>query len=286
MYGHGTVTPEQLHSALNENPMKSAQLRGLNRQRVEQLLSRMKCERSAGRRIDAFARHFLGHPYETNPLIGSADTAEVFTVSFVGFDCVTYVETIVALARAAGLDEFMEWLRRIRYEHGRIQWAQRNHYMTLWIRNNIRKGIISPVPIPGVPIVVRQRILNVVPGLAVQRTHVRYVPKAAMPRLEPHLQSGDLIFFVSTRKNLDVFHAGIIVRDGNRLLMRHASRSQGFVVEQVLGDFLKANRMAGLIVVRPQAVPRRLPPATGMPRPSMRRIPLSRKSGAQRRLGI
>ena len=48
-----------------------------------------------------------------------------------------------------------------------------------------------------------------------------------MPRLEPHLQSGDLIFFVSTRKNLDVFHAGIIVRDGKRVLMRHASRSQG-----------------------------------------------------------
>jgi cell wall-associated NlpC family hydrolase len=79
-----------------------------------------------------------------------------------------------------------------------------------------------------------------------------------VPRLEPHLQSGDLIFFVSTRQYLDVFHAGIIVRDGKRVFMRHASRSQGFVVEQALSEFLKANRMTGVIVVRPQAVMRRI----------------------------
>jgi len=40
--------------------------------------------------------------------------------------------------------------------------------------------------------------------------------------------------------------------------MRHASRSQGMVVEQELSEFLKANRMAGVIVVRPQPVTRRV----------------------------
>ena len=59
---------------------------------------------------------------------------------------------------------------------------------------------------------------------------------------------------MSTRKNLDVFHAGIIVRDGNSVLMRHASRSQGAVVEQELSEFLKANRLAGVIVARPREV--------------------------------
>jgi hypothetical protein len=79
-----------------------------------------------------------------------------------------------------------------------------------------------------------------------------------VPRLERYLQSGDLIFFASTRKNLDMFHAGIIVRDNNKVSMRHASRSQGGVVEQELSDFLKANRMAGVVVVRPQPVTRRI----------------------------
>src|SRR6202162_1170838 len=219
--------------------MKHAQPRGLSRRRVEQLLSKTKYDRSAGRRIDVLSRHFLGHPYNPNPLIGSADTAEVFTASLDGFDCVTYIETVVALARAFTVDDFTDWLRKIRYDQGRILWERRNHYMTGWLRNNERQGVIRPVSVPAAPIVSKERVLNVVPGLATQRTLLKWVPKRAVRRLEPHLQSGDLIFFVSTRKNLDVFHAGIIARDGKRVFMRHASRSKGSVVEQELSEFLK-----------------------------------------------
>jgi len=243
---------------------------------VAQLLSETKHERSAGGRVDVLSRHFVGHSYKDNPLIGSADTAEVFTASLDGFDCVTYIETVVALARATDVDDFIEWLRKIRYEGGRIQWERRNHYMTGWIRNNVREEIIKPVPMLGVPLLSRERVLNVVPGLAPQRTRVKCVPKAAVPKLERYLQSGDLIFFASTRKNLDVFHAGIIVRDGKKVLMRHASRSQGGVVEQELREFLKTNRTAGIIVVRPQGVRRRLAVSSQMTRIT-RELALSRK---------
>ena len=238
--------------------MKRAHPRGLSSRRVAQLLSEAKHEHSAGGRIDVLSRHFVGHSYEPNPLIGSADTAELFTASLDGFDCVTYIETVVALARASDVDDFIEWLQQIRYERGVIQWERRNHYMTGWIRNNVRAGIIRPVSMPGVRQVSRERVLNVVPGLAPQQTRVKCVPKAAAPRLEQYLESGDLIFFASTRKNLDVFHAGIIVRDGKKISMRHASRSQGGVVEQELREFLKTNRMAGVIVMRPLGVTRRI----------------------------
>ncbi len=238
--------------------VKLAQPQGLNRRLVEQLLSKTKYDRSASSRIELISRHFLGHSYKPNPLIGSADTAEVFTASLDGFDCVTYIETVVALARASIVDDFAKWLRKIRYEQGRIRWERRNHYMTLWIRNNVRAGIIRPVAMPAVPTVRIERVLNVVPGLAPQRTRMKCVPKPGLPQLERHLQTADLIFFVSTRKHLDVFHAGIIVRDGEKVFMRHASRSQGLVVEQELSGFLKTNRMAGVIVMRPQAVPRRI----------------------------
>jgi N-acetylmuramoyl-L-alanine amidase-like len=226
--------------------------RGLRRRRVERLLLATRSERSIGGRIDALSGHFLGYPYQPNPLIGSADRAEVFTASLDGFDCVTYVETIVALARAYNVDDFIGWLRKIRYKRGRIQWARRNHYMTQWIRNNVREGIIEPVAIAAVPTVSRERVLNLVPGLPTERARVKCVPKPAIPRLAAHLRSADLIFFVSTRRNLDVFHEGIIVREGAKMLMRHASRSQGGVVEQELDDFLKANRMAGVIAMRPR----------------------------------
>ncbi len=233
--------------------MKNLQPRGLNRRRVEQLLSQTKDDRAIDGRIEVISRHFLGRPYHTNPLIGSVDSAEVFTASIDWFDCVTYIETVVALARATTVDGFIEWLRKIRYERGRIQWDRRNHYMTLWIRNNAREGIIRRVSMMAVPTVGIERVLNVVPGLAPKRIRIRCVAKRAVPQCVERLRSGDVISFVSTHKHLDVFHAGIIVRNGKRILMRHASRSQGGVVEQELSEFLKGNRMAGVTVVRPCA---------------------------------
>ena len=223
-----------------------------SRSLAEQILSKARGERCASRRIETLSRLFLGHPYKPDPLIGSAGGSEVFTASLDGFDCVTYIETIVALARASNADSFVEELRQIRYEQGCVRWEERNHYMTLWIRHNIRKGIVTPVSAPTVPTISRERILDVVSGLAAQRVHVKCTPKAALGKLEPYLRSGDLIFFVSTRRNLDVFHAGIVVCDGKNVLLRHASRSQGSVVQQTLMEFLKANRMPGVIVVRPQ----------------------------------
>src|ERR1700677_119135 len=168
--------------------MERAQPKGLRRRRVEQLLSKAKSDRSAADRIDLLSRHFLGQPYKSNPLIGSADTAEVFTASLDGFDCVTYIETILALTRASNVDEFVEWLRKIRYEQGRIQWDRRNHYTTAWIRNNVREGIVRPISTRAVPIVIRERDLNVVPGLAARRTHIKCVPKPSVPRLAAYLQ--------------------------------------------------------------------------------------------------
>lgn len=231
--------------------MEDAQPKGLRRRRVEQLLSKTRSCRFAAERIDVLSRQFLEQPYISNPLIGSADTAEVFTASLDGFDCVTYVETILALARAANVADFIECLRKIRYEQGRIQWDRRNHYSTVWIRNNVREKIVRPISARAVPVVTRERMLNVIPGLAARRIRMKSTPKSAVPRLAAYLQTGDLIFFVSTRTHLDVFHAGILIRNRQRLLLRHASRSEGFVVEQELTGFLKANRMTGVIAMRP-----------------------------------
>jgi len=232
--------------------MQEAQPRGLSRRRVEQLLLKAKSRRSAVSRIDAFSHHFLGHRYKANPLIGSSDTPEVFTASLDGFDCVTYIETILALSRASNAVDFTQWLQRIRYQDGRVEWTRRNHYMTGWIRNNTKAGVVRLVAMPSEATVVRSRLLNLLPGLAPKLVRIRCLPKSDIRRIAPSLETGDLIFFGSTRKNLDIFHCGIIVRNSQALLMRHASRRRGMVVEQNLDEFLKANRMAGVIVVRPR----------------------------------
>ena len=90
--------PERcLTRVLDRNPMQHARPRRISRRRVERLLSKSKPSRSAGSRIEILSRQFLGQPYLVNPLIGSADKPEVFTVSLDAFDYVTFVETILAL---------------------------------------------------------------------------------------------------------------------------------------------------------------------------------------------
>ena len=230
--------------------MKHAQPRDLSRRRVEQLLSKIGSNGSAGSRIEFLSRQFVGRPYTANALSGSAAAGEVFTASLDRFDCVTYDETVLALSRSSTIDEFIDTLRKIRYDGGRNEWKRRNHYMTGWIRKNTRLGAVRCFSTTICP-VVKERILDLVAGLPPIRTRFECVPKRFIGRLGKQLETGDLIFFASTRKHLDVFHCGILVRGNDRLKMRHASRSRNGVVEQDLDEFLKANRMAGVIVVRP-----------------------------------
>jgi hypothetical protein len=156
------------------------------------------------------------------------------------------------LALASGADDFVGRLRKIRYEDGTIDWKCRNHYMTGWIRNNIRAGSLRRMSLPSGSTVVKDRLLDVVPGLPPVRSRFSCVPRRSFGKLVSRLETGDLIFFASTRRHLDVFHCGIIVRDGTEVLVRHASRSRGGVVQQPLEEFLKANRMAGVIAARPE----------------------------------
>jgi len=205
---------------------------------------------SLSSRLMSISGKYLGRPYICNPLIGSPEIPEVFVVNENGFDCVTYIETVIARAESRESAKFPEQLRRIRYRDGKLAWNQRNHYMTGWIRNNVRKGLVRRVNF-NVQESSKMRTLNVVPGLLPVRQKFSCIPKRSISRIACEIESGDLIFFASTRPHLDIFHCGILIRDGERLLLRHASRSQGRVVEQDLASFLNANRMAGVIVVRP-----------------------------------
>jgi cell wall-associated NlpC family hydrolase len=200
--------------------------------------------------MESISREFLGRPYETNPLIGSAESSEVFTDAISGFDCVTFIETVLARALSRDRTESSSILRRIRYQGGSVSWARRNHYMTDWIRNNERNGLVRRVDF-GTTSVTKKRRLDMIPGLRPKSRSFACVPKRYLSRIDSRLHSGDLIFFASTRPRLDVFHCGVVIRSGEGLLLRHASRSQSGVVDQDLSHFLKANRMAGILVARP-----------------------------------
>jgi len=230
--------------------MKAARVVDVSR-RVQEMLERAAAIPDAGGRVEWISSQFLGFPYIHNPLVGAADVREVFTASLDGFDCVTYMETALALARSRSERDFPGCLKDIRYRAGKVDWRSRNHYMTDWIENNVRNGAVRRVAFQGSQRT-KERLLDAVPGLVPRRRRFSCLPKQALRgAASAQIRSGDLIFFASTRPHLDVFHCGILIRDGGRLLLRHASRSQGRVVEQDLGGFLSQNRMAGVIVVRP-----------------------------------
>jgi hypothetical protein len=198
------------------------------------------------------ADRLRGRPYVRNPLVGDAVTPEVLTVSLAGFDCVTHTETVLALAQARTVEEFLTLLRRIRYKNGVVEWRSRNHYMSDWIRNNARLGLVENLT-TGEHTITRPRSLDLIRGSRRRRVVVRCFPKRRFINVKDRIRDGDLIFFVSTKRHLDVFHVGILFRDKSdgQILLNHASRSRGGVIEQPLIDFLRDNWMAGFILVRP-----------------------------------
>jgi hypothetical protein len=217
---------------------------------MKHILVRARKIDSIGARIDLISGCFLGSPYTTNPLVGSADTPEKFTASLDAFDCVTYVETALAASQARSSQEFDRYLKRIRYQSGQVQWAKRNHYITNWVRNNQREGFLRQLSLDSRQ-TAKRRTLSVVPGLPPQVQAFKCLPKRLLPSVAAKLRTGDVICFASTRSHLDVFHCGFIIRKGDRIRLRHSSRSQGGVVEQELSEFVRNNRMAGVIVARP-----------------------------------
>ena len=223
---------------------------GLDAAEARSILKEVEGEKRLGQRIARVSLYFLGRPYVVAPLEGSPTSHEVFKVSLDGFDCVTYVETVLALAQSRTLDEFIEAMRLMRYEGGEIDWHRRNHYMLDWARNNEARGIIRDLT-EGARSVEKRKTLGVVGGLARKEVTFRYFPKRSLPHVLTLIETGDLILFASTRKLLDVFHTGLLIKNDEMIILRHAARAAGAVIEQDLTSFLGAHRMSGMILLRP-----------------------------------
>jgi hypothetical protein len=205
-------------------------------------------------RLAAVSRRFVGSNYEENPLGGGPDSLELFVVSFKDFDCVTYMETVLALACSKTQSAFFRELRGLRYQNGRVTWFHRNHFMTDWLRRNTERGALANLT-RGRNTIKKTRTVSGVPGIQPHEITFRCFQKRSFAKITDRIRTGDLIMFVSTKKQLDVFHTGILIRGGNRILMRHATRSAGKVIEQDVRDFLKSNRMSGFILARPLCRP-------------------------------
>lgn len=220
-------------------------------------------------RADEATRPLLDAPYLASPLGegGGRDPDARFRLD--AFDCMTLVETAVALGSAASLEEARLALDDVRYR-GRPAYAARNHeVLSQWIPANVAKGWIAEAALPRAggrgrrarkeytadawrAVRAAGRAIPGVPAarLPTGRFAVSVVPPAELPALAPHLAGGTLVFVVRRdapdRATL-VTHAGLVVRrGGGPALVRHASRSKGVrrVVEEPIERFLLRQQRA------------------------------------------
>ena len=227
---------------------------GFDKRRASRALFSLNREMGFGERVVWISGLFRDRRYAENPLGGGPECRELFRVSFDEFDCVTYVETVLALSCSKTPERFFRELRHLRYKGGKVDWFRRNHFMTAWLRRNIARGAVADLT-RGHQSILKTRVLSGVPGLPPERVTFRLFPKRRYQKVRSLICTGDVIMFVSTKKHLDVFHMGMLIRDGDQVVMRHATRSAGKVVEQELIDFMRSNRMTGFILARPLCRP-------------------------------
>jgi hypothetical protein len=221
---------------------------------------------------------FVGAPYTPSTL--EAPGPEGLVVNLREFDCVTYVESMLALgrvirARQTNFDDFRNALRSIRYRDGRLaEYPSRLHYFSEWISDNTRKrivedhtrllgGIVDPEPIDFMTQhrasyrqLAEQRFFDAVRALETElNRRPRYmIPEASIEDVAARIRNGDVIAATSSIKGLDVAHTGLAFWKDGRLHLMHAPLigdsveiSENPLAERVI--FIQ--RQDGIMVARP-----------------------------------
>lgn len=207
------------------------------------------------------ARKFIGVPYVGKTL--EINDKEKLVVNLHELDCTTYVETVLAIymtviANCNTINGYMNNLRKVRYIDGQIDYGKRQHYFTIWIEQNHKKGIVSEIQSMLPPYTAIQTISadymsthtslypmlrnnpNLISTIKQMEKNIkgrkyRYIPKEKISNttlLKQTIHDGDIIAIVTRKKGLDTSHIGIAVWHNDGLHLLNASQIHKKVVEE------------------------------------------------------
>jgi len=231
---------------------------------TERELNRILTESSrihdVGERVDFLSRHFLDMTYAESTLIGDMNTPETFVINLEGVDCLTFIEYIEALRLSGSFEDFKENLKKVRYKSGEVAFENRNHFFTDWVEFNanfiddVTEEIASEKTRRG------QKLLNekedktfFVQGIKPEMREIRYIPSELVDEdFLNRLRTGDYIGIYSHLKGLDVSHVGILIRDNEKVILRHASSASKNrkVIDEDFMEYITDK--PGIIVLRPK----------------------------------
>lgn len=187
-------------------------------------------------------------PPDTDPLIRTD-----------AFDCVTFVETVLA-------DADVEKLTKIRYRDGVVDFLHRNHFIESdWLTNN--SDLVENVSMQYAPTLVRRVVIDKQNWLkTVHGIDAEFEPEIINLQYIPYKYVSDIsisepmiVLFITGKSgksdtigtDLAVVHVGFLLPDG---ILRHASSAQGRVMDT---DFYKYADMRakdknnlGIVLVR------------------------------------
>lgn len=225
-------------------------------------------------------RRFVGNPYTAQTL--EIPGSERVVVNLRELDCVTYVESVLALARlirdgGGDFEEFVNELARIRYRDGELDgYISRLHYFSEWIANNEEAGLLRNVTaelggrpddadidfmsthsdaypkLDGQPDLVRE-IREIEDDLS-RRTR-SYIPETEVAGVSDRIEDGDIIAATSTVEGLDIAHTGFALWQDGRLHLMHAPLVGSVleISELPLADrLLRIDGQDGIMVARPR----------------------------------
>lgn len=231
--------------------------------------------------IIEIGKTFLGLDYIVHPI--ESDGEEKVIVNLSGFDCYTFLETVLALSRnvksgKTSFEDYLTEIENIRYRKGKnLGYTSRLHYFSDWIYESDRKKIIEDVTekIGGEQYKNTVHFMSSNPGSyeqlkrnpkfieemklvedVISNREYFYIPQNKIAVLEKGIQSGDIIGITTDIKGLDIAHTGIAIRmeDGRIHFMHSPMEGKKVqITEKPLSDYIKGNkRQTGILVARPQ----------------------------------
>ncbi len=237
-------------------------------------------DRSIGEIVQAIADNFLGQPYAEGLLDKSGEEKLIVTLN--KFDCVLFVETVLAIARGVAVQDydyqnFVDRIEEQRYLNGKMNgYCSRLHYFSEWINDNQKRQNVENITakLGGVPMnkqlnfmsqhrssypqmvkdeATYQCIVSQEANLA--KTTVNYIPTNRIKSVYSQLKPGDIVAVATDVKGLDVTHTGFVYRnaDGNMGLI-HASPAGQVTVAYDLHRYISRVESAiGIVVARAKA---------------------------------
>ena len=183
------------------------------------------------------ARSYIGSPYVANSLVGAHNREEKLITTRTSFDCVTFIECVLAECLSKNRDTaFEDELRKLRYRHGVVSWLSRLHYLSSWLKYHEERAILKEI-FPPANLITRK--LALIPHYPVVECALNFIPINKLKDNLGILKSGDIIAFGSTKEDLDVSHVGFLDTGSNGApSLIHATKQLQSVVEEPLETFI------------------------------------------------